>query len=149
VSSSGSESVQEEQIDESSEDEQEDEEDEPDDEQNDMIPEKNEHDEDSLENSTKVIDNSKMICEEIKPNINSETEDKKIIIPANIGFEDVQDDFTSPIIEKEKSVDEQESKEDQEKTKKKIRKVIGDIHLKTKDLKVVGNDFCKTLYSFF
>ena len=41
-----------------------------------------------------------------------------------------------------------ENNEKQQK-KKKIRKVIGDIHFKTKHLKSVGQDVIKTLYLFF
>lgn len=50
-----------------------------------------------------------------------------------------------PIIEY-KSVQKQldEAEEPQTVKKRKVKKVVGDIHLKPRDLKIVGQDFCKT-----
>lgn len=118
--SSGSESNQEEQIQESSEDEQEDEEDEPDDDQNDTIIEDNKLDNEiPFGISTKDIDDAELTIKITKPHYNSESEGKRIKLPANTELEDISNISNLPEIEADKSGDQQESKEENPEKQKK------------------------------
>lgn len=62
--------------------------------------------------STKNIDDSELIIKITKPHYNSESEGKRIKIPANNELEDTSNVTNMPDIEVEKSGDQQESKEE-------------------------------------
>lgn len=91
-----------------------------------------------------------------EPDKDSDNEEKlgyhseKEIIKRELSLEETKDKMNHA--ENESAL--QSLAENQESTKsvqkkKKTRKVLGDIHLNTKHLKAIGNDFWRSMFSFF
>ena len=54
-----------------------------------------------------------------------------------------------PSIEPYSAQKQEEAETNIERTVKKVKKIVGDIHLNSKHLRQIGQDFCKTLFLFF
>jgi len=91
-----------------------------------------------------------MIDNDNKQHCNSETEAKDVVQKIKIIKEtDSKNKIESPQLSPTKNEDNENEEKPLTKVRKKVRKVIGDIHLKQNHLRRMGQDFCETLFLFF